>query len=84
MLMGGRAAGKTVLLVQTEAMTRRARHLSSRIDACAGRSLSEQFVPVIRKVPERLLRFHNLEPLRLVYARAALRQPIEGAPDQKH
>ena len=56
MLLGGCAAGKTVLLVQIEAMARRARHLSSRIDACAGRSLNEQLVPAIRKVLRHLAR----------------------------
>ena len=44
-LLGGSPLGKTVLLVQIEAMACRLGHQTSRIDVSAGRALSAQLVP---------------------------------------
>ena len=64
MLLGGCAVGKTALLVQIEVLARQAGHLTSRIDASAGRPLSEQLVPAIRQV------LHDLAPIQPAQVKA--------------
>lgn len=61
MLLGPGAVGKTVLLCRIEAMARAARHLTSRIDASVGYSLSAWLGPEIHRV---LLTLSTVGPAR--------------------